>query len=218
MAHKHLSEAQLLENFSIALTNTEKQPIIATTMAEFGYDGPKIEEGKQLLGVTRQSFVFNKQEDDETNAARAAFIKIKSKVHDAYSLHRKKGKVVFKDDEVMLKKLGLTGTLSYAYIKWIESMKTFYREASADTEIQTKLARLKLSPEQIAEGQADITEMGAARAEYKREIGESQEATREKDLAFAKMDDWMSEFYSVAKIAMEEKPQLLESLGMLVRS
>ena len=218
MVHKHLSEAQILENFRIALTNSEKQAILATTLAEFGYDGRKIKEGKQLLGVTRQSFDFNKKEDDETNEARAAFIKIKSEVHDAYSLNRKKGKVVFKNDEVTLKKLGLTGTLSYAYIKWLESMNTFYREVSADTEIQTKLARLKITPKQIAKDQANIAEMGDARAEYKREIGESQEATREKDLAFAKMDDWMSEFYSVAKIAMEDKPQLLESLGMLVRS
>lgn len=38
------------------------------------------------------------------------------------------------------------------------------------------------------------------------------------DPAFGKLDDWMSEFYAVAKIALEDNPQLLESLGKLVRS
>jgi len=51
-----------------------------------------------------------------------------------------------------------------------------------------------------------------------REVGESQDATKIKDAAFVKMDDWMSEFYAVAKIALEDNPQLLESLGKLVRS
>ncbi|MDA3893901.1 MAG: hypothetical protein PF517_19755 [Salinivirgaceae bacterium] len=45
------------------------------------------------------------------------------------------------------------------------------------------------------------------RTEYLKEIGESQEATKAKDNAFAKIDDWMSEFYAVAKIALEDKPQ-----------
>ena len=63
-----------------------------------------------------------------------------------------------------------------------------------------------------------ITDLEAARAEYLREKGESQDSTKIKDAAFAKIDDWMSEFYAVAKIALEDNPQLLESLGKLVRS
>ncbi|WP_339926235.1 hypothetical protein [uncultured Cyclobacterium sp.] len=35
--------------------------------------------------------------------------------------------------------------------------------------------------------------------------------------AFAKIDDWMSEFYAVAKIGLDENPQLLEALGKMVR-
>jgi hypothetical protein len=50
------------------------------------------------------------------------------------------------------------------------------------------------------------------------EIGESQEATRGKDKALAELEEWMSDFYAVARIAMEDQPQLLESLGLLVRS
>jgi hypothetical protein len=55
-------------------------------------------------------------------------------------------------------------------------------------------------------------------ADYLREKGESQDSTKAKDAAFAKLDDWMSEFYAVAKIALEDNPQLLESLGKFVRS
>lgn len=54
--------------------------------------------------------------------------------------------------------------------------------------------------------------------EYLLKKGESQDATKLKDSAFGEIDDWMSEFYAVAKIALEDNPQLLESLGKFVRS
>jgi hypothetical protein len=63
-----------------------------------------------------------------------------------------------------------------------------------------------------------ITNVEIARSAYLREKGESQDATQLKDKAFANLDDWMSEFYAVAKIALEDSPQLLESLGKLVRN
>ena len=62
-----------------------------------------------------------------------------------------------------------------------------------------------------------IPEVEAARAAYLKEKGESQDATTIKDTAFAKLDDWMSEFYAVARIALEDNPQLLEALGLIVK-
>ena len=76
----------------------------------------------------------------------------------------------------------------------------------------------KITLDDLTAADTLIGDLEAARAEYLREKGESQDATKEKDAAFAKMDDWMSEFYAVAKIALEDKPQLLESLGKFVRS
>ena len=34
-----------------------------------------------------------------------------------------------------------------------------------------------------------------------------------KDVTLTKMDGWMSEFYAVAKIGLEDNPQLSEALG-----
>ncbi|AKP50231.1 hypothetical protein [Cyclobacterium amurskyense] len=62
-----------------------------------------------------------------------------------------------------------------------------------------------------------ISDIEAARSEYLQEKGESQDATKEKDATFAKMDDWMSEFYAVVRIGLEDNPQLLEALGKVVR-
>ncbi|MDD4528164.1 MAG: hypothetical protein PHF25_09095 [Candidatus Margulisbacteria bacterium] len=212
------TEAGTLELYRVALENVQEQPEIATVMADLGYDSALITEGKQLLEQTRNIFDFNKTEDDETSVAYADFSNRKKDLETIYSLHRKKAKVVFRKDPVTLKQLALDGSLQKSYVKWIETVKKFYSVATTNTEIQGKLARLKITPEDITATNTKVTELEKARAEYLREKGESQDATKAKDAAFAKIDDWMSEFYAVAKIGLEEKPQLLEALGKIVKS
>ena len=211
------TEAGTLELYRVALENVQEQPAIASVMADLGYDSALITEGKQLLEQTRNIFDFNKTEDDETSVAYADFSNRKKDLETIYSLHRKKAKVVFRKDPVTLKQLALDGSLQKSYVKWIETVKKFYTVAATNTEIQGKLARLKVTPEDITATNTKVTELEKARAEYLREKGESQDATKAKDAAFAKIDDWMSEFYAVAKIGLEEKPQLLEALGKIVK-
>jgi len=213
-----LTEAEALEQYRVSLENVESQSEIARTMSEFGYAEILITEGKNLLNKTRQSFDNNKKEDDETSEAYKNFTILKENLAKTYSLHRKKGKVIFRKDLVTLNKLALTGSLPTAYIKWLETVKKFYEVASTEDDIQTKLLRLKISTEDLNGTIELIANLELARAEYLREKGESQDATKAKDNAFGEIDDWMSEFYAVAKIALEDNPQLLESLGKFVRS
>ena len=215
---RHLSEVEALEQYRVSLENVGNQTEIATIMAEFGYDETLLTEGKTLLTKTREAFDFNKKEDDETTEAYKNFTETKENLAKTYTLHRKKGKVIFRKEPTTLSKLALTGSLPTAYIKWLETVKKFYTVAVSDTEIQNKLVRLKVSTEELNGTIQLISNLEQARSEYLREKGESQDSTKSKDKAFAEIDDWMSEFYAVAKIALEDHPQLLESLGKFVKS
>ena len=215
---KRTTEDQLIENNRIALANVENQPVIAATMAEYGYDLTVITKGRELLGATITAFNFNQQEDNESIQARANFDAKLSLMTEKYASHRRKAKVVFRKDEVTLKQLGLTGTYSRAYVKWIVTMKTFYNGVRSDAAHLAKLLVFKITEEEISACIAEINALETTRALYLKEVGESQEATKAKDKALAELEEWMSDFYAVAKIAMEDQPQLLESLGLLVRS
>ncbi|NLP59319.1 hypothetical protein [Lutibacter sp. B1] len=213
-----LSEAEALEQYRVSFENVEKQSEISSVMAEFGYDQTLLTEGKTLLTKTQTAYNNNKTEDNETVTAYNKFSTSKENLVKVYGLHRKKGKVVFRKDETTLKNLGLKGSLPQAYIKWLEAVKKFYSTAIGDNEIETKLARLKVTPTELQDTVTLIAELETNRAEYLKEKGESQDATKLKDTAFGELDDWMREFYAVAKIALEDNPQLLESLGKFVRS
>lgn len=218
MAKSKSTEASLLEQYRVALNNASAQPVVAKLMAELGYNAKKIEEGKKLLAATRSAFDSNRTEDDETLAAYASFTAIKEELHEVYRLHRKKAKVVFRKEAVIAENLNITGSMPEAYVKWLEEVKRFYSVALADKAIQAKLAMLKLTPQELNQANTLIAKLESARGEYLKEKGESQEATKIKNDAFEKIDEWMSEFYAVARIALENSPQLLEALGKTVKS
>ena len=212
-----LTDASTLELYRVALENAETQSEIAAIMAELGYDSKVIKEGKSLLAVTRTAYDANKTEDDETSAAYADFSSKKTQLEDVYSIHRKKAKVVFRNDSITADKLAISGTMPRTYMKWLETARKFYSLALKDADIQGKLARLKITPADLKAANSLILELEASRAVYLKEKGESQDATKIKDSAFAKIDDWMSEFYAVARIGLEDNPQLLEALGKTVK-
>ncbi len=216
--NKTQSEVQILENYRVALTNAVTQSEVSATLAVFGYTAEKIAIGNQLLDETTTAYNTTKKETNETVSARADFDNKTSQVETVYSLHRKKAKVVFRKDEVALKQLGLIGSNSQAYAKWLEEVKLFYSVLQSNKVLLSQLESLKVTAEEVNTAVTTIKELENARAIYLKEIGESQDATKAKDIAFAKLDDWMRDFYSVAKIAMEDKPQLLETMGILVRS
>jgi len=218
MANLKQSEAATLERYRVALENVEAQTEIATIMAEFGYDSALIEEGKNLFTKTRQAYDENVKEDDETSQAYADFMMKREALEKTYSLHRKKAKVIFRKDLETMKKLVIDGSMPRAYVSWLEIVKKFYTEMLADTELQTKISRLKVTADDLSAANTLLSEMESARSKYLIEKGESQDATNIKDSAFAELDDWMSEFYAVAKIALEDNIQLLEALGVIVRN
>lgn len=212
------AESAILERYRVALENVEAQSEIATIMAEFGYDSAMIEEGKQLFTKTREAYDLNVKEDDETSQAYSEFVEKRDNLEDTYSLHRKKAKVIFRKDLEIMKRLELDGAMPRVYVRWMETVKKFYTEMLSDTTLQEKIARLKVSAEDLNAANTLVNELEAARSEYLREKGESQDATTEKDTVFSKLDDWMSEFYAVARIALEDNIQLLEALGVIVRN
>jgi hypothetical protein len=204
--NRHFTEAETLERYRIALDNVINQSEIATVMAEFGYDSTAISEGKALYDETRQVYDFNKQEDDETSQAYADFKTKHETLAGTYSLHRKKAKVIFRKEPEILKKLELDGSMPGAYVKWLEMVKKFYSTLANDTSLTDKLVRLKITQEDIIAANTLLGEVEHTRSEYMREKGESQDATTAKNNAFEKLDDWMTEFYAVSRIALEDNP------------
>lgn len=212
------SELAILERYRVTLNNVTLQPEIASVMLEYGYSAETISAGINLLTTARAAFDNNKREDNETLSSRIVFDTSKAELSEKYRGHRKRAKVIFKNNPIQMSVLGINGSMPEAYLAWIETIKKFYSVALGDETIKQTLLSIKVTDESLNEAQALIPIVEQQRANWLREVGESQDATKMKDQAIADVALWMRNFYDIAKIALEDRPQLLESLGLVIRS
>lgn len=208
----------MLQNFGAMFENLSKEGDLKTELAEYGYDDAKIAEGKALYDEARKTFDANIKETREETSASLAFQEKYQNVQKKYSTHRKKARIVFEDNEEALRQLKLKGSAARAIAAAMEEMRAFYQLLDTTPNLLTPLKQLKINEEDIKNQLQELPEVEKAYATYLQEKGESQQATRDKNKAFETLDKWVSKFHKVAKIALEDRPQLLEALGKFVRS
>tara|TARA_R110002096_G_scaffold264711_1_gene458187 strand:- start:1088 stop:1747 length:660 start_codon:yes stop_codon:yes gene_type:complete len=212
------SQTEILESCRIALQNVETNPAIKPLMEALGYNTTKIDEGKAILNNAKTLYIQNQELEDARGKAYQTFEEKRVAIDLKYATDRKKAKIIFKTDPLILKELGLKGALPRTYVKWLETVSLFYNTLNTQTEVLAKLATLQVTAQSVTDQLASINELEDLRAAYIQAKGNAQNATKTKNKAFKDLEKWMSDFYAVARLALEGEPQLLESLGKFVKS
>ena len=191
---------------------------LKTELAEYGYDEVKIKEGKKLYDEARKTFDANTKETREETTASLNFQEKYQNFQKIYITHRKKAKIVFDDNAEAFLQLKLKNTPARVIAKFLEETRAFYRLLNTTETLMTLLKQLKVTEQDIEKQLQLLTNVEQAYADYQKEKGESQQATKDKNNAFDALDKWVVRFFKVVKIVLEDKPQLLESLGKTIRS
>ena len=212
------SESKFLERSRIALTNAESNPEIKTALATMGFDEAKYAEGWQVYNNAKERWELNKQEQTETRVVANSYHAAYSGLEMKFKRHRDLALILFKKDPDALLQLGVKGRFPTRYNDFFDKCKLFYTVINSNTEMQPRLSLIKLTPELATSCLAELDTLLAHRAEFDREMGESQVSTVSKNAALYELSEWMDEFDILSRIALYDTPQHLEVLGMLVRS
>ncbi len=208
MQDRLLAANVALEN---ALTDTE----ILGLLSEYGYDAAKINAGKELYNCAQDKFQQQKTEYGEQYAASEEMQTKWDTANAVYMKHVKVGRVALQSDYGSFLKLGLEGARKRTLSGWLIQARQFYSNALADTDIQNDLAGFGITEAKLQDGKQLVDDVEAANTGHKKEKGEAQQATLDRDKALDIMEDWLSDFITIARIALEEKPQLLEKMGII---
>lgn len=215
---KHYVSLEIFSNYQLIFENIGKNETLKNELAEYGYDDAEIAKGKALYDQAQQKLDTNRTETNEERTAYEAFSTKFAELKKTYTTDRKKAKIIFKDQPTSLYILGVHGTMSLRITEILNSIDVFYKELNAREDLRQPLARLKITQEHITAQLGILEEVKYAYSNYNKEKGESQQATKDKEVAFGELEKWIKEFYAIAKIALEDKPQLLEIIGKFVRS
>ena len=196
------------------LANAREQPEIAAALAEFGYDPPVLQVGQDLLDTARDLHDLQIKEYGEQHAATQAILEASQQADKSYTTHRALAKIAFKNDPQRKTDLHLEDRKPQLFYPWYEQARHFYTALLADQEAQSQLTRFNISLEALQASQAQLEGVYTLKNVQEREKGEAQEATQQRNAALGDLDEWLSDFRVVARIALQDTPQLLEALNI----
>ncbi|MEO1386697.1 MAG: hypothetical protein AAFV85_04870 [Cyanobacteria bacterium J06634_6] len=209
---------QILSSAHLAINNSLNNPDILTVLADFGYTATRINKGKQLYNIAAAAQLTQTSEAGEQLSATATVNEARTTAQKTYMRFVKVARVAFKGKSGIATQLDLAGRRKETLSGWMSQANQFYKNALADKAILSELKSFGMTEAKLKAGLNELKAIEQANLTQEKEKGEAQAATQQRDVALDALQDWMSDFIAIAKIALEDEPQQLEGLGVLVRS
>jgi hypothetical protein len=205
-----------LNQTDLALTNAAS-PDVADALAEYGCDAAYLDEGRARRTAARDALsnrdlLYGRQQELTRQAQEALRI-----ARREYGSLVRIARAVFRDQPGLLVQLGISGATPRSLDNLLAAADTLFANA-ADPAVAAELTKHGYSPTGLAEVQAAFQALRAANEAQEIAKGATQQATQELHAAMAALDEWMSKFRSIARVALRDQPQFLEELGIRVRS
>ncbi len=215
MTKSKKSLAERLMAAQVAIDNALSDTEVKTFLAEFGYDDTRLNVGKTLLDTANQLQQKQQKEYGDQFEATGELKDIWEEADQQYMRFVKVARIALRDDHSLYQKLDLGGTRKVSLAGWLAQAKQFYLNALGDATVLEKMATYGMTREKIEAGKALLDQTEAANAAQEKEKGEAQQATQERDKAIDELEAWLADFLAIARIALEDKPQLMEKLGVV---
>lgn len=206
---------ELITKAGLAINNSLKYDDLQQMLAVFGYTAEKLGEGKALLESAVTLNILHQKEYGEQYQA-TDDLRVKSEeARTPYITFIKIARVAFAREPGAWTALGLSGERKESYSGLLAQFNQFYTNLKSNQAWLAKMASFGITTEKLDAGDALVKEVEEAMNRQKVETGEAQEATRLRDEAADTLQEWYSDFIAIARIALEDKPQYLEMLGIV---
>ena len=215
---KDFSIDTLLSDAQLAINNALNNPTVLGYLSDFGYTSAKLQQGKKLYNLAAAAQLAQQTEAGEQVSATTEVNSAWEQAKKTYSRMLKVARVAFKRNSGVAVQLELNGTRKKSLSGWMAQANQFYQNALGDKAVLTALKEFGITERKLKAGLAELAVVEKANLAQEKEKGEAQAATQKRDAALDALQDWSSDYLAIAKIALEEEPQLLEGLGVLQRS
>lgn len=205
--------ARTLEEARVAIQNALNNADILTALSPYGYDEARLQEGQALyeeaLAMYEAQIDTYGHQFDRTAKVKAQREALKRDYDVALGIAR----TLFKKNVDARQSLLLDGERARTFSGWLAQVDTFYVNLLKHADWVEAMARFGFGAERLQTELDRVRALAALNDEQEDAKGKAQRSTEERDAKFAELREWMRLFRIVARRALVDDPQLLESLG-----
>jgi hypothetical protein len=200
----------------LAITGIESDPAILASLEPMGYSAARRTEGKNLLAAALSILTLVEQARANQKALTVKVQDTQKVARGAYGDLARVGRAIFKSDPAALGHLGLdkgrvpTGTA--AFLRAADQL--FANAASAPQAVKDRLAEFGYTARKLNDEKAKIDALHAANQLQEQAKGTAQNLTPQQQATLKNLDEYVMQLRKIARVALKQKPQLLEKLGV----
>ncbi|MBI9010496.1 MAG: hypothetical protein JEZ05_10770 [Tenericutes bacterium] len=214
MARKTLAEK--FKEYRLLIFNSSK-PEILPSLESYGMDKEHLTKGEELYNVVQDLTEKQKLEQQEESQAYDTFYESKEECENNLRKTQKIIKMASRSDKNLQNRLKVNDSKERKIEEWIKQSIEFYNLVLNEQSFLTSIAKYSLTPEKLTAQKTQLNSLKDLRNKAMSEKGQAQEATRLRNEKMEELEDYCYELRTLATIALEDTPQLLEELGILVR-
>jgi len=184
------------------LNNTD----IRNIFAEYGYNQSRIEEFAAVYESAVAAQSRQQKEFGDKVGAYADFEKLFITAKDNFRVIKKIAKIALRNNVQKANQLGLNEKYGKSIGSVFDAMQTLYDNA-ADSTVYTLMTKFGFTENKINDYRAQFVITRNAHNAFIKENSEAVEATVIRDDRMALLDEWMLDFYAIAKIALANRPE-----------
>jgi len=190
----------------------------AVLMGNYGYDDARVEELIALLDNAEEAYRNQKTRYSGQYAATHEHTGKQASLRRKLTRHRRIARVKIDAENPAYSALNLDGSTPRTHDGVIQDAKQFYNALLERTDLLEQLAPLTLDASAVELALVEIENLELSRALQTVDTKRAQEATATRNDLYDQLRDEMIEFYEVARIATEERPQVREAMGLVAPS
>ncbi|MDR1554003.1 MAG: hypothetical protein LBS69_11175 [Prevotellaceae bacterium] len=207
--------ATKLHKIENGILGAQNNPEIQEKLNAFGYTPERIGEGKRLLDKVNLLMTTQVGNYSEQYVATDKVDKLWKTVYANYMVTLKVTRVAFVGQPEILQRFNATGKRCKSLSGWLRDSRLLYNNLLNSPDALAVLAQFGYSAEKLNNELQMVNEVENLHSKQLNEKGDAQQSTIDRDKAFDELCKWYSSFRAIARIALYDKPQLIEAMGII---
>ena len=218
MVNPKQSMDQRLFDARIVIDNSIENAVILEAVTLFGYDLIRLQAARALYDEVIDLVAAQKREYGEQYEATALLQTAWDNADLVYRRALKVSRAVFDGNEKARNTLGLDGSRKFSLSGWMEQALFFYKGLLETPDLLAAITPYSYDLIKVQAESDLVLAVVNAKKVQDAERAEAQHATKVRDAKMDELDVWLARYKPIAEVALDDTPQLLETLGWVVPS
>ncbi|MBI9034443.1 MAG: hypothetical protein JEZ03_08235 [Bacteroidales bacterium] len=214
----HTTYADQMNFASLAINNGLKHEFILEAITPYGYGPDKLNEGLALYKETHKLYIGHSKKQNNKTYSTANLYSEWKLLNTAYIRKLKIARIVFENNTEAQISLQLKGKRDKNISNWMDQASTFYSNILINPTFIEMMNSLLITEDQIRTDLHKLENLRILKLKQDECKGIARQAKLDRDVKFKELKQWLNRYLAVARFALEDSPQMMESLGVTVAS